>query len=324
MTAMSEDQLPILVVTDRAHDAIGIARVLGEEFAAVQISTEPRRWLPDLDLYKPALLVLAFSTLDKTERYLQGLRQPGLLAQAAPHRVLVLCAADEVRAAYELCRNDQFDDFVPFWPKTEEMWLLRMAVRRALRLVAPARSGAPTVRDFAALARRLVALEPALETSLAGPAPAPANGAPEDAAPGPDPLRALRGLAERCPPLALVVDDDKFQHKLLAQLLAPAKVELAFATNAVAAIAGLHKRRPDLILMDVSLPDVDGVAATRLLKSAAQFAAIPVIMITGVGGKNVVVESLKAGAADFVVKPFDKNVLLGKVRRLLYGRGAAV
>ena len=57
--------------------------------------------------------------------------------------------------------------------------------------------------------------------------------------------------------------NDEFQHKLL---------------SATGAIAGLHKRRPDLILMDASLPDVDGVEATRLLKSAAQFAAIPVIM----------------------------------------------
>ena len=105
-----------------------------------------------------------------------------------------------------------------------------------------------------------------------------------------------------------------------SQLLAPAETVLTFVTSATEAIAGLHKRRPDLILMDVSLPDVDGVEATRLLKSAAQFAAIPVIMITGVGGKAMVVDSLKAGAADFVVKPFDKHVLLGKVRKALYGR----
>ena len=135
-------------------------------------------------------------------------------------------------------------------------------------------------------------------------------------------MRALRVLAERSQPLVLAVDDDKFQHKLLGQLLAPTKAETVFVTTAADAIASLHKRRPDLIIMDVGLPNVDGVEATRLLKSAAQFAAIPVIMITGVGGKNVVVDSLKAGASDFVVKPINKDILLGKVRKLLYGRAA--
>ena len=319
---MSENILPILIATDRAHEAIGlaIARALGEEFAAVQISTDHKRFVTDLELFKPALLVLAFNTIDRSERYLQSLRQPNSLAQLPACRTLILCGVDELRMAYDLCRNDHCDDFVLFWPKTEEMWPLRMAVRRALRQVAAERSGAPSVRDFAAQARRLPAPESVLETTLAQ---AQGNGTPEEAVPAPDPLRALHALAERCPPLVLVVDDDKFQHKLLAQLLATAKVDMAFATTVIGALAGLHRRRPDLILMDVSLPDIDGIAATRLLKSAQQFTAIPVIMITGVGGKSVVVESLKAGAADFVVKPLDKNVLLGKVRKLLYGRAAA-
>jgi DNA-binding response OmpR family regulator len=115
-----------------------------------------------------------------------------------------------------------------------------------------------------------------------------------------------------------MIDDDRLQHKLLGQLLAPLKLSCAFASSAAQGIATLHRRRPDLILMDVRLPGIDGIEATRLLKSAAHFAAIPVIMITGVGGKDVVVESLKAGAVDFVVKPFDGDSVLAKVRRVLY------
>jgi len=190
---------------------------------------------------------------------------------------------------------------------------LRLAMARRLRW--PSETGAPGASEFAAKARRLAALEPLLEERVAK---ANGNGVADDGlAPLLDAVRALRVLAERWQPLVLVVDDDRFQHKVLGQLLAAAEAELVFVTSATEAIAGLHKRRPDLILMDVSLPDVNGVEATRLLKSAAQFAAIPVIMITGVGGKTMVVDSLKAGATDFVVKPFDKVVLLGKV---LYGR----
>ncbi|MBC7857972.1 MAG: response regulator, partial [Burkholderiaceae bacterium] len=79
----------------------------------------------------------------------------------------------------------------------------------------------------------------------------------------------------------------------------------------------LRKCQPDLVLMDINLPDIDGVEVTRRLKLAEQFAGIPVIMITGQSGKDMVIESLNAGAADFVVKPFDKPTLLGKVRKFL-------
>lgn len=315
---MTDDNPPILIATDRAVDAERISRALSDEFARVHVSADPKRCVQDLTLVKPAVLVLAFNTLEKAQRWFQTLRQPGPMVQALPHRVLLLCSQDDLREAYELCKKGHFDDFVLFWPRSDEMRPLRMAVRRALRQAMDERDGAPGAGEFAAQARRLAALEPLLEEHVAKPN---GNGAVEgELAPLLDAMRALRVLANRWRPLVLVVDDDRFQHKVLGQLLAPAEAELAFVTSATEAIAGLHKRRPDLILMDVSLPDVDGVEATRLLKSAAQFAAIPVIMITGVGGKAIVVDSLKAGATDFVVKPFDKHILLGKVRKVLYGR----
>ena len=315
---MTDDNPPILIATDRDVDAEMISRALSDEFARVHVSADPKRCVQDLTLLKPAVLVLAFHTLQKAQRWFQNLRQPGPLVQALPHRVLLLCSQDELREAYELCKKGHFDDFVLFWPRTDEMRPLRMAVRRALRQVMGERDGPPGASEFAAQARRLAALEPLLEERIAK---TNGNGAVDDGlAPLLDAVRALRVLAGRWKPLVLVVDDDRFQHKLLGELLAPAETELVFVTSATEAIAGLHKRRPDLILMDVSLPDVDGVEATRLLKSAAQFAAIPVIMITGVGGKAMVFESLKAGASDFVVKPFDRHILLGKVRKVLYGR----
>jgi PleD family two-component response regulator len=64
------------------------------------------------------------------------------------------------------------------------------------------------------------------------------------------------------------------------------------------------------------MPSIDGIETTRRLKSVPHLAKIPVIMITGKSEGNVVVESLKAGAADFVVKPFERAALLGKVARL--------
>jgi PleD family two-component response regulator len=291
---------PILVASDRQLHAEKIARLLGEEFAKVHVSTDPKRAADDFELHRPAVLVLAFDALDKARRHFDKLCQPAPMARALPHKVVFLYSPDDMRDVYEFSRSGGFDDFVLFDARTDELRPLFIAVRRALRQVAQARDGAPAGSDFAAQARRL---------------PVP------DTLPATHPARMLRTLAERCPPLVLVVDDDVFQHKLIGQVLAAAGIEAVFATTAGKAMGSLQKqaRRPDLILMDVSLPGVDGIEATRLLKAAPQVAGIPVIMITGVGGKNVVVESLKAGAADFVVKPLDRNVLLGKVRKLLYG-----
>ena len=304
-----DDSPPILVTSDRPQDAEAIARLLGDEFAKVHTSTDPRRCLEDFELLRPGVLVLAFDKFEKSERHLKRLREPALLVHALAHKVIVLCNEDDAREVYEACKKQHIDDFVMFQPRGNEIRPLRLAVRRALAQVSSERGGNSAVRAVVMHARRAAASDgPVEDGAAAGAAPALLSA-----------LRAIRSLAERFPPLVLMIDDDRLQHKLMGQLLAPLKLSCAFATSAAQGIAELHRRRPDLILMDVRLPGIDGIEATRLLKSAAHFAAIPVIMITGVGGKDVVVESLKAGAVDFVVKPFDADSVLAKVRRVLYG-----
>jgi CheY-like chemotaxis protein len=141
-----------------------------------------------------------------------------------------------------------------------------------------------------------------------------------DLAPQLESARRLAALAEQVRPVVLVVDDDEFQHRLLAQVLADERPELLAAASGTEALGILRKRHPDLILMDIDLPEMDGVEVTRRIKSVEQFASIPVVMITGHSDRQLVVESLKAGAADFIVKPFDKATVLAKLRKLL-GRG---
>jgi DNA-binding response OmpR family regulator len=69
--------------------------------------------------------------------------------------------------------------------------------------------------------------------------------------------------------------------------------------------------------MDVQLPDVDGIELTRRIRANARFAEIPVVMVTGQSDKNVVVQSIKVGASGFLVKPFNKENLLNKIRNTL-------
>jgi len=129
--------------------------------------------------------------------------------------------------------------------------------------------------------------------------------------------RALNAMAESIRSTVLVVDDDEFQRKIIGQLLQAENYQLIFATDGVDALNILRKTRPDIILMDVMMPDMDGMEATRRLKAIPHFAKTPVIMITGKSEGNVVIDSLKAGASDFVVKPFDRATLLAKIAHAL-------
>lgn len=79
----------------------------------------------------------------------------------------------------------------------------------------------------------------------------------------------------------------------------------------------LRKHRPELVLRDVNLLDISGIEATRRLQVIADFSGMRVIMIAGHSGKQMVIESLQAGASDFLVKPFEKDILVAKVRKFL-------
>lgn len=139
----------------------------------------------------------------------------------------------------------------------------------------------------------------------------------DEVAPALASARALGTLADQMRSLILLIDDDPYQQRLVTQMLDAQPYELICANSGAEGLAVLRKRRPDLVLMDFALPDIDGIEATRRLKGVAQFAEIPVVMITGNSEKAVVVDSLKAGAADFIVKPLDKDRLLVKIGSLL-------
>ncbi len=142
-------------------------------------------------------------------------------------------------------------------------------------------------------------------------------------APQIDGVRVLQTLADRIRPRVLAVDDDEFQHTLLRKLMPEESIELCFASSATEALMSLNRRRPDLILMDVDMPGVDGIEATRRIKGVAAFASIPVLMATGHSDKEIVVRSKNAGAAGFVVKPFNRATLLAKMRVCLQDAEAA-
>src|SRR5690348_3555353 len=131
------------------------------------------------------------------------------------------------------------------------------------------------------------------------------------------PVHELAESAQAVKPLLLVVDDDPFQHQLLSRMLADLPLDLIFALNGSEALTVLRSHRPDIVLMDVALPDVSGVEVIRRIRIAPALARIPVIFITGNSTKSVVAESLHVGAEDFMAKPFSRTRLLASIRRLL-------
>lgn len=167
------------------------------------------------------------------------------------------------------------------------------------------------------LKREQVAAPLSAAAASAGPLKTWADDLRKDCAPYLEASRALGALAGRVRATVLVVDDDELQRNIIGKILAAENYRLVFAGNGIEALNVMRKMRPDLVLMDVQMPELDGIEVMRRLKAAPEFANIPVVMITGRSERDVVRESLQAGASGFVVKPFERETLLAKVKQIL-------
>jgi CheY-like chemotaxis protein len=114
----------------------------------------------------------------------------------------------------------------------------------------------------------------------------------------------------------LVVEDHAFQLAVAVSVLISAGLRATGAADAHTALAMLEASIPAVILLDVDMPGMGGMELLRVLKSAPRFANIPVIMLTVSREREMVLEALRDGAADFIVKPFDRDTLLQKIRRV--------
>jgi CheY-like chemotaxis protein len=115
----------------------------------------------------------------------------------------------------------------------------------------------------------------------------------------------------------LVVDDDPLMHRLFKHHFERAGYQLISATNGREALEIASREQLGLIVMDVMMPDVDGLAALRELKKADATKAIPVIVITANPLPVVSKESEISGGAVFMTKPFSPQQLLKEIQRLL-------
>lgn len=112
----------------------------------------------------------------------------------------------------------------------------------------------------------------------------------------------------------LVVDDDKDMLSLLNDLLSEEGYKVAKAKTGAEALAAVEKARPDLVMMDVLLPDQDGLQILAQMKR--EHSELEVIVMTAFGGSSSAIKAMRAGAYDYVTKPFETDDLLATLRRV--------
>ncbi len=118
----------------------------------------------------------------------------------------------------------------------------------------------------------------------------------------------------------LVIDDEEDILELIKFNLARDGYRVTCATSGEKALNLAKQESPDLILLDLMLPGIDGLEVARLLKQDSQVRRIPIIMLTAKGEESDVVTGLELGADDYITKPFSPRILVARVRAVLRRR----
>jgi two-component system cell cycle response regulator DivK len=115
----------------------------------------------------------------------------------------------------------------------------------------------------------------------------------------------------------LVIEDQEDNRRIVRDLLTSVGYELIEAVTGEEGVAMAESQRPDLILMDIQLPGLDGYEATRRIKAKPDLRQIPIIAVTSYALSGDDVKAKQAGCDDYVTKPFSPRALLAKIREHL-------
>jgi two-component system chemotaxis response regulator CheY len=113
----------------------------------------------------------------------------------------------------------------------------------------------------------------------------------------------------------LVVDDAAFMRMMIRDILAREGYVIHEAVNGRDAVDKYEELRPDLVTLDITMPEMNGLDALRIIKAADKDARV--LMVSAMGQQKMIVEALEAGAMDFLVKPFQPTKVLETVKKCL-------
>ncbi len=113
----------------------------------------------------------------------------------------------------------------------------------------------------------------------------------------------------------LAVDDDASVCEFYEQALRLSGFDVECAPSAAKAREALSKRKPDIMLMDIMMPDQDGISFTRELRADPKTSDIPIIVVSGLADAGTLNDALLFGAVDYMVKPIDLDALKAKIER---------
>jgi len=129
----------------------------------------------------------------------------------------------------------------------------------------------------------------------------------------------LAGRRDRARPLLLIAEDDSALRGLYVEHLSISGFDVIEAADGAVAIESTSSRQPDVVVMDLSLPIIDGWEATRRLKSDARTAHIPVVALTAYDTSPELQRAMLAGCDWFIPKPCPPDALVTEIRRVLSG-----
>jgi CheY-like chemotaxis protein len=115
----------------------------------------------------------------------------------------------------------------------------------------------------------------------------------------------------------LIIDDEEGMRKALRKLLEASGFEVIEAENGIDGISRAKKDAPDLILLDIAMPELDGIEVCKRIKEFEELRKIPILMVSSMIDRELVVIAIKEGASDFVAKPVKKKELLDKINKYL-------
>lgn len=297
----------ILFITSESEDREKLYERLEDEFPeAAYVSTE--KAVSAWRKHCPAVTVFACNSLSDSESvYLSLLKSDSPAENHRNHQTLVLCRIDEAEAAYHRCRRHVFDDYAVFKP-LHDPWQIQISLRRALALY-------ETTAMLSSLQQqRSGAQSNPLEELASVRTPGTVQAHNSDR-----PLIPIAGSdePETTRPLALVVEDDPFAQEVHKEILTTHGFAVTISSDGDSVMDAIEGRLPDLILMDINLPGVDGIEATLRLRNDPRTETTPIIVVSGHRERSIVESCIKAGANSYIFKPIREQKLLDRIRSVM-------